>query len=546
MSNLTMDGNLAVVGGDSPEWIEIPSSSPFPRLGRNPFSPPGTGTLLLSPTPTSTQRTLDLSNINTNSSSPSTQSTNRDNSLSDNDPAPVVADSVVPPQPSTPVEVVSLEEWANAIQETKSKKSEDKDKPTAREMYPCIWKVVLKYFAHWKDENWAMVTKRVNTMEFKRGVVNWIVAIRRQKLTSDIIAEYKHPEFVQALGKHYNLSQANYLSLQTFEQYAVDTFKVDNTEHAEKMKPRTNDRLRLFHIAAHPDNRDALNNLGGGQNTSRSDADGALSRLDTIFSNWQTQFNDIRLTFTVPERAQYLSSFGDMDPNDPERIAITCDYTWLKKLWFDELKEYNRALTNWQLGTGGGPGMPENFKNWDTRDDEIFARYGKSGDRDDLAWIYMLDKKINFGFNTINDPAPAATVMEDGGSVSKRTAGVKRSSQALDAANSFGSILGESMKESISMMTNVLVREQQPAPGTHLETNKFSYLDNINKAMSVIERLDAQIETMKEKGASRRRIKILNGARERAYACLGDDKDAGSSSSDDDESSVEESQDLLR
>ena len=42
------------------------------------------------------------------------------------------------------------------------------------------------------------------------------------------------------------------------------------------------------------------------------------------------------------------------------------------------------------------------------------------------------------------------------------------------------------------------------------------------------------------------RIKILNGARERAYASLGDDKDAGSSSSDDDESSVEESQDLLR
>jgi hypothetical protein len=40
--------------------------------------------------------------------------------------------------------------------------------------------------------------------------------------------------------------------------------------------------------------------------------------------------------------------------------------------------------------------------------------------------------------------------------------------------------------------------------------------------------------------------RILNGARERAYACLGDDEDAGSSSSDDDESSVEESQDLLR
>jgi len=191
MSNLTMDGNLAVVGADSPEWVEIPSSSPYPRLGHNLFSPPGTSTLLLSPTPTSTQRTLDLSNINTDSSSPSTQSTNRDNILSDNDPAPVVADSVVPPQ------IVSLEEWAN-----------------------------------------------VCPLE-----------------GSDIIAEYKHPEFVQALGKHYKLSQANYLSQQTFEQYAVDTFKVDNTERAEKMKPRTNDRLRLFHIAADPDNRDALNNL---------------------------------------------------------------------------------------------------------------------------------------------------------------------------------------------------------------------------------------------------------------------------------------------
>ena len=80
-----------------------------------------------------------------------------------------------------------------------------------------------------------------------------------------------------------------------------------------------------------------------------------------------------------------------------------------------ERSDYNTASKLWKLGTGGGPGAPENFSDWNNRDGEIFTNYGPwTGTRDDLAWIYMLDKEIGFCFNNEHDPPPAESVLEDG------------------------------------------------------------------------------------------------------------------------------------
>ena len=36
---------------------------------------------------------------------------------------------------------------------------------------------------------------------------------------------------------------------------------------------------------------------------------------------------------------------------------------------------YKHAMRKWTKGTGGGPGYPENYCDWEERSDDIFARY---------------------------------------------------------------------------------------------------------------------------------------------------------------------------
>ena len=136
-------------------------------------------------------------------------------------------------------------------------------------------------------------------------------------------------------------------------------------------------------------------------------------------------------------------------------------HDWLKKVYFDVIKKYGKAMANWKLGTGGGSGAPENYCDWNTRQEEEFANYGGApGSRvDHLAYIYMLDKKIGYAFNNINDPAPDSTVMEDGENTAARTDVVKsskRKTKALIGAEKIGSDLASSMKSSMELLAKTM------------------------------------------------------------------------------------------
>ena len=111
-------------------------------------------------------------------------------------------------------------------------------------------------------------------------------------------------------------------------------------ELTEVLKPTVNDRIRLTSIMGLQDNRDHLIKLGGARNVSRADADGPLSMFDSIFLEIQIQFNDLELTLTEPERASYLETYIDLDPNEAERIKITRDYKWVRKVWQDTIANY--------------------------------------------------------------------------------------------------------------------------------------------------------------------------------------------------------------
>jgi hypothetical protein len=330
---------------------------------------------------------------------------------------------------------MTMKTWSAAIQEVQNL---DAKRNTQCSMFPVLWKnVAVACQVFWKKERWAYFEKKnANLSDFKGRLTKWIVMQRKQTLFSDIISEYQDHTFAAALPEKFCPGPVYYLSYARFVTWATETFKVDQADVANNLKPTVNDRIRLASIMGRQDNRDHVIKLGGAKNVSRADADGPLSMFDSIFLEIQMQFNDPELTLPEPERASFLSTYVHLDPNDPERIKITRDYKWIRKVWMDTISNYNKGLTKWKLNTGGGPGATEDFGDNINRgrDDEAFTKYGPwVGNRDDLAWVYMVDKSISFAFNTVNDPAPADSVMEDGPATSTASAQTKRSSTKLSS-----------------------------------------------------------------------------------------------------------------
>ena len=67
----------------------------------------------------------------------------------------------------------------------------------------------------------------------------------------------------------------------------------------------------------------------------------------------------------------------------------------------------------WKKGTGGGPGSPVNYENWQDRDDELFANYDQSRGKHSMAWLYMVDKNIGFLLDAKNYPVSVDVQLED-------------------------------------------------------------------------------------------------------------------------------------
>ena len=167
------------------------------------------------------------------------------------------------------------------------------------------------------------------------------------------------------------------------------------------------------------------------------------------------------------------------------------------------------------MGTGGGSGAPENFSDWNERDGEIFADYGPwMGKRDDLAWIYMLDKEIGFCFNNEHDPPPAESVLEDG-RTDKRSPPDKISGSAAKK-NKGNNNMCEVMNNGFQLMSTLFEEQNKK------EQQSTSSMKDAGIAIDLIERLRSELERLKKENGSKRRVKRVQKALAHAYKKLGD------------------------
>ena len=65
-----------------------------------------------------------------------------------------------------------------------------------------------------------------------------------------------------------------------------------------------------------------------------------------------------------PSRAKYLIIGDKLELNNLRRICIKHTAAWLLKVYKNEMKGYDVTTKLWKSGTGGGPGVPENYCNW--------------------------------------------------------------------------------------------------------------------------------------------------------------------------------------
>uniref|UniRef100_A0A6U5LTK3 Uncharacterized protein n=1 Tax=Corethron hystrix TaxID=216773 RepID=A0A6U5LTK3_9STRA len=101
-----------------------------------------------------------------------------------------------------------------------------------------------------------------------------------------------------------------------------------------------------------------------------------------------------------------------MSPNNLSRIEIPRTAVWVQQVIQDVRAKYNVMMEKWIMGTDGGPGAPEDFTEWDKRDDGYLNDY--CNDRW-LCWVYMIDRSLGFLFSTkTREIAPNSALPEFG------------------------------------------------------------------------------------------------------------------------------------
>ena len=394
--------------------------------------------------------------------------------------------------PVTSPMTISRQDWIAVIQEAFDD-SDNNTKRTFAQQYPRLWKMCGVLVKQWVTDHWQHPKKAKNLTNFKTKIVRHIVSTRKYVPKTTLTGHDKQlyttmfPNFPNVFVYDRDL----------FHDFAISTWQVDKVAAALEDNATVSDILRLYSIVIRNDNRDALNSLNTSKTYNRRDVDGAMGRDGSIFHRFGQQFNDPGLTLQVPDRAQHLNSFRDISINDATRIEIQQDHVWLRQLYFKTLTTYRRTMKKWKSGTGGGEGAPENYADWNTREDESFTNYG-GHQGDTMAWIYMLDKKEGFPFLEMYEDAPMSTTIED--SAHRGVVDAARLSPGKrkrgDVLRDVGTNLCETMTNGFQMMSEAL-STMSDTGNTNARAEAAEDLNaEIQSSLALVEKLESHLTQM--------------------------------------------------
>ncbi len=159
-------------------------------------------------------------------------------------------------------------------------------------------------------------------------------------------------------------------------------------------KPTTDDILRLFGIMLTcEDVREFIPDLICSRRSQkgRQNLDAASTRKAAAWLLLLTKFIDEEVIIKFPvkwghedfirrinERAgvdDFYSKHGAFNPNNTERMNLPWTVKLLEIVLTEGRGHYEEMMKSYTMGTGGGPGAPENFADWKERDESYILRY---------------------------------------------------------------------------------------------------------------------------------------------------------------------------
>ena len=216
------------------------------------------------------------------------------------------------------------------------------------------------------------------------------------------------------LQKFYYLPQQKLFEI-LFEKYGVE---------AEKKNVTTDDKIRIAGIIfCHSELREYLPDMLGQTRGSqyRADIDVASSRKLAGFRALFTKFIDHEVVIALPDkwmsentkrsineltREGHFEQYGSFDPNNACRIALNWTQKEVNGIFAKVVLEYQECMKRYTMGTGGGPGAPENFLTWETCDESYVSLYTQQASGLYLMVVHIWDENHGFPLVPRRDPMP--------------------------------------------------------------------------------------------------------------------------------------------
>jgi hypothetical protein len=235
-----------------------------------------------------------------------------------------------------------------------------------------------------------------------------------------------------------------------------------------KVKPNgPNDFIRMIAIMLHPDNRDNMDVINDERKT-RADLDDPSRSKNSIFENIAGQMTSDNV-YPHPQRwmkihDENLENKHMIDPNDSNVKRKIWSGVDIKMMYDYVLKKYRESMVKWTKGTGGGHGAPENYEDWETRNDEWFHNYGSATEFIPwLTWVYCMDQECGGILLAKYEGLPSGIGTEDGTSVHRETSRSSKQMTMIGAVtevmkglqNEMKSIYRDTVQEQLSFLKTI-------------------------------------------------------------------------------------------
>jgi hypothetical protein len=226
-----------------------------------------------------------------------------------------------------------------------------------------------------------------NMTQCRRGMARWMLARRAWKVSPN---DHTNNNGVLPAAR-FHLAQEEVIDFMLL--------RWPPPEGQSRSQPTANDKIRLVGILLSEeyslDYDIILGNYFATGN--RADIDNPAMRTKEAWARIAFGFSNNNYTVSNPrmwETAMDKPGFDDLNPNDQSCFTIGRDGKWLTTLYKDIMSDYRVSFEKYSKGTGGGPGDPADYSDWERRPDVTFDRY--SNGKLYLTWMYMRDKEVGF------------------------------------------------------------------------------------------------------------------------------------------------------